>query len=438
MKLANILKVFLVGLVFMAFAGCEKASEQSASTLPEVTFTLELDKTTLEDAQIRVRHSGSADVCWVYMHTTDFETDAAELLSDKLMKDIEFYDEIVVDKGRNKSVQVGDLLPKTEYRFICAAIDPSTGLIYGDAFEFVFKTRRDPAYFEQNDGWSVVREAERHIGEDNMEYDVFSCSSIDDKPYVIVPILKSDYDKYYRSDKRSFFEDYVADFNIPVGDRKWLDVLEVGNAVIYEQRLRSGEWLVFMIGVDDNGELSGYWQCLDMTIERETPTADYLKWEGNWAVADKNGNTLFNIEVKECESNMWYYVAGWERNNIYGYNTADESWQFETYFDKTSKSMVFVSQYIKSVEADERIDFYLTASTLYGDANYIVPHEPERIKLAEAAFYDATGATITGLDFTIGTVSFPLTELFIAGYASKIGTIGTPPALPLIMTKIVE
>ena len=440
MKLADILKVFLVGLAFMAFTGCEKAPEQSSTTLPDVTFTLELDKTTLEDAQIRVRHNGSADVCWVYMHTTDFVTDAAELLADKLLKDIEFYDEIVVDKGRNKSVRVDDLLPKTEYRFICSAIDPATGLIYGEAFEFVFKTRRDPAYFEVNDKWSVVREAERHIGDDNMEYDVFTCTSPDDKPYVVVPILKTDYDKYYKSDKRSFFEDYVADFNIPVGDRRWLEVLEVGNATIYEQRLRSGDWLVFMIGVDDNGELSGYWQCLEMPIERETPTDAYLKWEGKWAIADKNGETLFNIEVKESESNMWYYVAGWESNNIYGYNTADESWQIETYYDKSSKSMIFVSQYIKSIDADERIDFYLTASTLYGNESYIVPHEPEHIRLAEAEFYDATasGAMISGLDFMIGTVSFPLTELFIAGYTSKIGTIGYPPVLPLYMTKVVE
>ena len=42
------------------------------------------------------------------------DTDAAELMAKKLLKDLEFYDEIVVDRGRNKSVLIEDLLPKTE------------------------------------------------------------------------------------------------------------------------------------------------------------------------------------------------------------------------------------------------------------------------------------------------------------------------------------
>lgn len=444
MKLINILKVFIVSLALLAFAGCEKAPEQSGSNLPDVAFTLELDKTTLEDAQIRVRHNGAADVCWVYMYTTDFETDAAELMAAKLLKDIEFYDEIVVDKGRNKSVLLDDLLPKTEYRFICSAIDPSTGLIYGDVEEFVFKTRRDPAYFELNNAWSLAREDERIIGDqDNMEYDVFVCESDDENPYVLVPILKSDFDKYYRNDKRSFFEDYYADINIPVGDRKWMDVLEVGNSTIYEYRLRSGDWFVFMIGIDENGELSGYWQCLDMTIEREKPTADYLKWEGKWSIADKEGNVLFNIEVMECESNMWYYVSGWEGNNILGYNTSNEDWHLEAYFDKSTGKMSFVSQYIKTIQADDVIDFYLTASTLVGTQRYIVPRETENIKLAEAGFVDvltSNRATVNGVDFMIGGQGFPLTELFIAGYnGNQASSISYPtPVLPLVMTKIVE
>ena len=443
MKLANILKVFLVSLAVLAFAGCEKGQEQSGASLPDVTFTLELDKTTLENAQIRVRHDGSSEVCWVYMYTTDMESDAEGLITEKLLKDLEFYDEIVVDRGRNKSVLIEDLLPKTEYRFICSAIDPATGLIYGDVADFLFKTRRDPAYFEKNLQWSVIKEDERQIGEDDIEYDVFTCTSSDEEPYVLVPILKSDYDKYYKSDKRSLFEDYHADVNIPVGDRRWQDILKSGDNQITEQRLRSGEWLIFMIGIDENGELSGFWQCLELTIEREIPTADYLKWIGTWSVSDKEGKKLFDVTITECESNMWYYLAGWERNNILGYDTSDDSWRVETFYDKSAKTMVFVSQYIKTVEGDEPIDFYMTASTLYGTQNYIVPRDPQNIKLAAAKFYDApkySKATISGLDFMLGGQAFPLTELFLAGYnMNQAASISMPtPALPLFMEKVSE
>ena len=228
--------------------------------------------------------------------------------------------------------------------------------------------------------------------------------------------------------------------NIPVGDRRWQDILKSGDNQITEQRLRSGEWLIFMIGIDENGELSGFWQCLELTIEREIPTADYLKWIGTWSVSDKDGKKLFDVTITECESNMWYYLAGWERNNILGYDTSDDSWRVETFYDKSAKTMVFVSQYIKTVEGDEAIDFYMTASTLYGTQNYIVPRDPQNIKLAAAQFYDAptcSKATISGLDFMLGGQAFPLTELFLAGYnMNQAASISMPtPALPLMMEK---
>lgn len=446
MKLTNILKVFLLGLAFLAFAGCEKAPEvnQPETELTDVTITLGIDKTTLESAQVRVRHNGSESVRWVYMLTSDFETDASKLLSDKLAKDLEIYAEIMVYSGQNKSLRLSDLEPKTEYRFICAVLDPATGLPYGDIAEITFKTRRDPSVFNLNDNWTVSM-GERYINPlDQMEYDVFNCASTDEETYLLVPIKVSDFESYYGNDVRAMFEDYIAALNLPVGDRQWKDLVVKGTKEISEQRLRSGDWCIFMVGVADNGELSGYYQRLDVTVEPEEPSEGYLKWTGEWQISTADGTDLFTISVIPSENNMWYYVAGWESDNIYGYDTSDFTLMFETFYDKTSERMVFVSQYVNTVLGSDNMDFYFSASFLYGSSTYVVPKEVINQKLAEVMFVDPTcsKAKISGLTFSVNGMDFMLSEIC---YMYYVGTGSNPasisldaPDLPLTMTKITE
>ena len=57
---------------------------------------LDVDKVSLESVNIRVRHEGTADMLWVYMHTDDLQTSAQQLLEEKIQSDIQLTGEVVV------------------------------------------------------------------------------------------------------------------------------------------------------------------------------------------------------------------------------------------------------------------------------------------------------------------------------------------------------
>ena len=440
MKYPSILKVILAGLLVVSFAACEKTPEQIVETTDQVTIMLDVDKVSLESVNIRVRHEGAADMLWVYMHTADLQTSAQLLLEEKIQSDIQLTGEVVVYMGQNKSIPLSGLKPKSTYRFLCASLDPVSGKALGAVSELQFKTRRDPAVFEQNSNWSI-EVGDRSINNtDKMEYDNFICSSSDEEPYVMLPIKKSDFEYYYQNDLRALFEDYLADFGLAVGDSQWKNIVKIGENTCSEQRLRSGDWIIFMIGIDQSGELTGLYQQISLTIEQETATPEYSRWIGEWTVSDKNGVELFDIEIIPSENNMWYYMGGWESTNIYQFDTYDPALMPELFFDKESGKLCFISQYLNTMVTDtDSIDFYFSGTFIYGNT-YVLGSEVLNYRMAETIFLDTVNynsARIEGCNFNTQGMSFPIDSICYIYYnGSQLSSISlAAPTLPLTMTK---
>lgn len=440
MKYPSILKVILAGLLVVSFAACEKTPEQIVETTDQVTIMLDVDKVSLESVNIRVRHEGAADMLWVYMYTADLQTSAQQLLEEKIQSDIQLTGEVVVYIGQNKSIQLSGLKPKSTYRFLCASLDPVSGKALGAVSELQFKTRRDPAVFEQNSNWSI-EVGDRSINNtDKMEYDNFICSSSDEEPYVMLPIKKSDFEYYYQNDLRALFEDYLADFGLAVGDSQWKNIVKIGKNTCSEQRLRSGDWIIFMIGIDQSGELTGLYQQIALTIEQETATPEYSRWIGEWTVSDKNGVKLFDIEIFASENNMWYYMGGWESTNIYQFDTYDSALMPELFFDKESGKLCFISQYLNTMVTDtDSIDFYFSGTFIYGNT-YVLGSEVLNYRMAETIFLDTVNynsARIEGCNFNTQGMSFPIDSICYIYYnGSQLSSISlAAPTLPLTMTK---
>ena len=440
MKYPSILKVILAGLLVVSFAACEKTPEQIVETTDQVTIMLDVDKVSLESVNIRVRHEGAADMLWVYMCTADLQTSAQQLLEEKIQSAIQLTGEVVVYMGQNKSIQLSGLKPKSTYRFLCASLDPVSGKALGAVSELQFKTRRDPAVFEQNSNWSI-EVGDRSINNtDKMEYDNFICSSSDDEPYVMLPIKKSDFEYYYQNDLRALFEDYHADFGLAVGDSQWKNIVKIGENTCSEQRLRSGDWIIFMIGIDQSGELTGLYQQISLTIEQETATPEYSRWIGEWTVSDKNGVELFDIEIIPSENNMWYYMGGWESTNIYQFDTYDPALMPELFFDKESGKLCFISQYLNTMVTDtDSIDFYFSGTFIYGNT-YVLGSEVLNYRMAETIFLDTVNynsARIEGCNFNTQGMSFPIDSICYIYYnGSQLSSISlAAPTLPLTMTK---
>lgn len=440
MKFNVILKVLIAGIMLSSFAGCEKAPVQGMETADEVSIMLDVDKVNLESVSVRVRHDGAADMLWVYMLTPDLETPAIQLIEEKIAAELQLSGEIVVYTGKNKSVFLSGLLPKSYYRFICASLDPVTGKTAGDVAEIQFRTRRDPSVFEVNDNWSIALGDRVISNVDQMEYDNFICSSSDDEYYVMLPIKTSDFEYYYRSDIRSLFEDYVSDFGLQEGDSKWKDIVKEGKSTWSEQRLRSGDWIIFMIGLDQTGELTGLYQKMLLTVEQEAATQEYDRWIGTWTVSDKNGQSLFDIAIIPSENNMWYYMGGWESTNIYRFDTFDPALMPELFFDKASGKLCFVSQYVNTMVTDtESLDFYFSGTFTYGNT-YVLGDEVLNLRMAESVFTNDshTQAAINGLKFVNSGMEFPIESIcymYYNGFQPNSISLSVP-VLPLIMTKV--
>ena len=441
MKLTAILKVFLFSVLMLSFVNCEKAPEQKVeSVYSDVTISLDVDKLNLDNVNIRVRHDGGAAMNWVYMVTSDLTTDADVLIEEQVAKELEFNGELVVYSGQNKSIHVDRLTPKEYYRFICKAVDPETGKTVGKVAEIEFRTKRDPSVFIRNDSWSIQIGDRVISNTDNMEYDTFICRSEDSESYVVVPIKDSDFIQYYNNDVRAFIEDYHSDFGLPEGDSKWKSIVKTGDCDWTEQRLRSSEWRVYMIGIDQTGELSGLYQLLEFVIEEEVATEEYNRWLGTWMVHDTRLNIdLFEINILPSENNMWYYLAGWEGDNLY-FDTYDYSLMIETYFDKYSGKMSFISQYVNTLDTgSESIDFYFSGTFTYGQ-NYVI--DATNYRMAEAQFLDVNynTARIEGGSYNAGNTSFPIQQICYFYYSgSSPGSISLDiPDLPLNLRRVTK
>ena len=441
MKITTVLKALLVATMMVSFYGCQQSeSTEENVTATDVAIMLDVDKVTLGTANIRVRHSGDAEMMWVYMLTSDLQTPASVLLEEKLAADLDLTGEIVAYIGRNKSISITDLDPKSYYRFICQALDSETGKTVGQPSEIQFRTRRDPSVFEINDNWEITVGDRIVNNQDKQEYDNFICDSEDDETYVLVPLKVVDFEFYYNNDLQAFFEDYLSAYGYETGDSKWKDVVKKGDMTWPEQRLRSGEWFIFMIGIDTEGELTGYYQKLELTIEQEVATDAYNRWLGTWQVINGDGTSSFQIDILPSENNMWYYMSGWESDNVYQYDTTDPALMPEVYFDKETGEMCFISQYLNTLVNDAgSYDFYFSGTFTYG-STYVLGSEVLNYRMADAAFLDSSYKTarVEANDFTTQGLSFPIQQICIMySYGGQLGAISlAPPTLPLTLKKV--
>lgn len=438
-KFRAFFRVFMI-LSLLPFVACDKVAEDVVTDENLVSIMLDIDQLTLESASIRVRHNGTSDMNWVYMNTQDLETDATELIVNKVSKELELTGEIVANRGQNKSLTVSALAPKSYYRFICSAIDDVTGMPVGEVAQLQYRTRRDPDLFEINDNWSITKGDRTYDSMQGVEYDNFTCNSNDEATYVVVTLKDSDFEAYYNRDKRALFEDYQSSFGIEEGSSKWNTIVSKGDIKWQEPRLRSGDWHLFMIGLDPDGELSGLYQVYSFNIEQEVASEEYNRWLGDWKVSNLSGTEYFDITIIPSENNMWYYMGGWESTNIYAFDTYDPALMPELFFDKMTGKLCFVSQYVNTmVSGSETVDFYFSGTFTYGQT-YVLGQEVLNFKMAQTTFVNAdyTEARVESLNFVNSGMEFPIESICYLYYnGSTPGAISMlTPTLPLKLTRI--
>lgn len=432
-----------MAMAIIAAPSCDKVSQVGDRVVAEdIRFILKEDAVYLNSANIRIKHNGGPDAMWVLMQTDDLVTDADELISERVNGELKYTDQIVVRTGTNKSVQFDGLEAKVRYRIIVKAID-TDGNLYGKAASLIFKTRRDPDVWEVNENWTLTRNEKRseaaslEAGE-IVEYENFDCASKDDESYIVLTLTKEDFQSYEKDEdhkdvKRTLFEDFYADF-ISVSDYE-TRILK-GNKVWKEERLRSGDYVIFMIGLDEEHELSGLYKQFNITIAPEEPTEDYKKWLGWWEISFSNDTAPWTVFIEELDPNMWYKSIGWEPYDQT--STGVMNMPLKIYYSKNSKGLVFISQEVATGSDGSVIYYYGT----FPYSTYQTVLDVVNTRIAKASFTNpsASEAVIKGLGMTltgVGSIEFTY-GLFYVQYSSTSASAASfsVPSYPWIMKKI--
>lgn len=346
-------------LAFFCMTGCEDIIGQEGM-VDETEVTLRLDEAFQEKACIRLNHDGSQDDYWYYLVTQDMQTSAVSLIEEQIAGILETSGVIVGNTGTNKNITIDNLEAKTSYRIIAARILPD-GKITGNVAELVFTTLRNPDVFEVHPTWQITYSGRRTADDDpNEESEVFDCSvGGGTDTYVPCLLLKSDFEASYGGNLRACFEDYVEFRNLQ--HVKWPNIVTAEACEHLEDRLRHGDYIVFMIGVDAEGALTGWYAREDVTIEQEKATDAYRRWIGKWEVRGTCGEDVitYKVEIAPDENNLYYRMYGWESSSATDYFADLPSQRpILLYFEKTSGDVYVVSEEIADLDDPTLAEFY--------------------------------------------------------------------------------
>lgn len=425
-RIFNLLLVAVSACVF-ALSSCNKELDDNAAT-GQVVVKLSVDELFQEKAEIRVRHNGSSDQFWFSFITEDLTSEAEDLFVAELNETLDVYGGIEGNVGVNKRVVFSNLAPRRAYRVIAAAIT-SKAVICSNVAELDFTTKRRPDDFFVNENWKIEY-TRREVSEvdQNVESELFTITSSDSLTFCPFVVLKEDFKNLYNENVHECFESYV-DFRNSENVR-WARAIMVADTTYTEDRLRSNDYIAFMMGIDKEGVLSGHYAKTEFTLEQETPTAEYNNWLGKWLISGEtydNTKKIYEVTIEAEENNLYYKMYGWEGDITDGYYTSvPTDFPISLYFEKSTGKAYVVSGFIG--EPGDDALFYLYGNAFINDK--VVPIDIVNLKVASFSYidgkpylspekysvYDAAGNHLTG-QYSSFSYCYTLRGFEYVGYA---------------------
>lgn len=380
----------------MCFSGCNPLDD-NVQAPEEIQVSLRLDEAFQDKAHVRLNHEGTVDDYWYYMITEDLTSDAKELLVAKMSKELETTGALVGNVGTNKNLTFEGLQARTKYRVIAAIISPA-GEIIGDVVSLEFSTLRDPDVFEVWPSWEITYKTRQVAPNDpNQETEIFTCDVKGDTTQTYIPciISKSDFSTYYGSNLRRCFEDYVDyrdSFHI-----KWVDEVKKDNFEYTQDRMFSGDYMLFMIGVDTAGKLTGYYSKTEFKLKQETASKAYEAWVGSWTLKgqslhkDEAGNTVpveYTVDIVPTENNLYFELYGFDARTMESLSDIPQTIPLTLYFEKSSGDIYVISEQLPDIKDNQALadlyDFfaYGTVEVVYNDIPTVIPVDMSNMRIA--------------------------------------------------------
>lgn len=369
-----VLSAIGVGLLsgsMVCFSGCNLLDEP-VQMPEEIRVSLRLDEAFQDKAHVRLNHEGTVEDYWYYMLTEDLTADAKELLAEKIRKELEATGALVGNVGTNKNLTFDGLQARTKYRVIAAIISPA-GEITGDVVSLEFTTLRDPDLFEEWPSWEISYKTRLVAPNDpNQETEVFECSVKGDTTQTYIPCIltKSDFTRYYGSveknkDLRKCFEDYIDyrnSFHV-----KWVQEVKKNDFEYTQDRLFSDDYLLFMIGVDTAGKLTGYYAKTEFKLAQEKASKAYENWVGSWTLKGECFNKAddgskreleYSIDIVPTENNLYYELYGYDAITKNLMEEVPSQLPLKLYFEKSSGDVYVISGKLPDLQGDAYADFW--------------------------------------------------------------------------------
>ena len=455
-NLNNFRKIFcsILGCAIMfSLVGCIESQGINGPVGDDIIVSLRVDEVFKEKAYIRLNHDGSQEEYWFHILTSDLKSDAAEMLRDTIQKVLNPEDgRLKVSQGTNKNLTFEGLAPKTEYRVIASRV-LIDGSMVGNVAELTFKTLRDLDVFEVHPEWKIEYK-ERRVSKDNPdeESEIFSCTVGDSKDtYVPCLLSKADYKNSYADSLRACLEDYIAFRNSE--HVKWNKVVLSEDCEHVEDRLKSGDYILFMVGVDSTGVLTGYYAKEEFEIKQETASPEYLKWVGDWKISGMCGEQTitYPVSIKAEENNLYLRMYGWESTSCYGYfEDLPATLPVLLYFEKSTGSVYVVSEELADLPDLAGIYYFYLYGCIeidYEGSMTVMPVDIPNLKVAKFTLNAAGNRAqatpevfefdMNGVHYSAKYTYFSYTYIFPAVYQGLV-PVTTDSVVPRIASMVLE
>ena len=444
--------IFSCAIIFNA-VGCIESQDIDGPVGDDVIVSLRVDEVFQTKAYVRLNHDGPAEEYWFHMLTQNLNADAAEILRDSIEKALTPEgSRLMVSQGTNKNLTFDNLAPKTEYRVIASRVLVDGSLV-GNVAELTFKTLRDLDVFEVHPEWRIEYK-ERRVSKDNPdeETEIFSCTVGDSKDtYVPCLLSRADYKNSYADSLRACLEDYIAFRNSE--HVKWDKVVLSEDYEHVEDRLRSGDYILFMVGVDSTGVLTGYYAKEEFEIKQETASDAYLKWIGDWKLTGMCGDQSISypVKIKAEENNLYYRMYGWESTSCYGYfEELPTALPILLYFEKSTGCAYVVSEELNSLSNLAGIYYFYLYGCIeidYEGTMTVMPVDIPNLKVARLTVNEAGNRAyatperfefdMNGVHYDAEYVYFSYTYIFPAVYQGLV-PVTTDSVVPRIASMVLE
>lgn len=252
--------------------------------------------------------------------------------------------------------------------------------------------------FTADENWSISYNG--RYTQNGTQYEYVSYTALTNDSYYPVILTKTQYEEQYDASIGKLAPTFAAYVK-----KQGLAPKKGSQKLLYNKK-DPGEYVAFMIGMDDNCTVTYHYAMLEFTIsEEQTPTEEYKKWIGEWSLTAKNvagdaDSTYFNFTIVQNSANKSYGVSGWGGDYFVDFGNVIAQ------YDEETGNLVF-----RTYNVGENLDLYKDGRSwvvgLYGDIDIDGANSPvngNNLKLATGTLSaDGSKATIEANEVQLTT-----------------------------------